>query len=207
MLVSLSEMKSFLGIAPGDTTYDDFLTQQEIIISSAVQNYCGRVFSQGTYTQTFYRDMIGPTKELVLYHYPVTAISSVLERGEEVVSSVRLHTPTGIINRKEGFLYGDETEVSYTAGYSTTPALIQAVVLSLVSEKYNKKKAGIDINFGSDVQSISIPSVISVTFDYTLTSNDRNNGFGAILGKYLNVLDAFRSERTVIGSSVRAYVS
>ncbi len=39
MLVSLADMKTYLGI--GDASYDDFLTEQLVLFSSAIEGYCG----------------------------------------------------------------------------------------------------------------------------------------------------------------------
>ena len=87
------------------------------------------------------------------------------------------------------------------------PTTIQYVVKAIVEERYNKKLSGVSLNFGSDVQRISIPGTISIDFDYTLTSNDRVNAFGNLLGSYLNLLDFYRSERAILGASRLNYVN
>ena len=218
LLVSLADMKTYLGEA--STTYDDFLTEQLTLISSTVENYCGRVFTESSYTQTIYFDDIRTeyiTSNLYLYHYPVTAITSVKE--VDYVSTVspsettlttladyRPHNPSGYIYRmnsgqKVSWLseetYDSYVEVVYTAGYVTIPPEIDSVVKSLVSEAYNKKVSGITFDFGSDVQRIAVPGTISVDFDYSLQSNERKSAFGMILQNYGNVLDFFRSDQYI----------
>jgi hypothetical protein len=81
------------------------------------------------------------------------------------------------------------------------------VELSIIEERYNKKKSGISLNFGSDVQRVSIAGTISVDFDYSLQSNERVSAYGTILGNYINVLDQYRSERVLTGSGMITYVS
>jgi hypothetical protein len=204
MLVSLDDVKTYLGI--NDSTYDDFLTQQIGVVSEAIEGYCGRKFEQSSYTQTFYRDDYELNKnEILLYHYPVISVTSVKD-GDETITDYRLHYPTGHLYRKNGLFYSETVEVEYSAGYATVPSTVLHVVYSVVEQNYNKKKSGVALSFGSDVQSISIPGTISVTFDYTLDSNQRKNAYGVILGSYANILDQFRSERTVIGSGKIAYV-
>jgi len=83
---------------------------------------------------------------------------------------------------------------------------VRSVVYSLVEERYNKKLNGVNLNFGSDIQSVSIAGTISVQFDYSLESNTRKIGMGTILGNYVNVLDKYRSERVISGSGRLAYV-
>ena len=80
------------------------------------------------------------------------------------------------------------------------PLTLKSAIKSIVATRYNKYVAGVGLNFGSDVQRISIPGAISIDFDYTLQNNERKTAFGALLGDQINVIDYFRSERAVIGS-------
>lgn len=204
MLVTLSDLKTYLGEAT--TAYDAFLTEQIGFFSDAIETYCGRKFLSASYVQTFYRkDYSNPQKILHAYHYPVTAITYVKEDAE-TITNYRLHNPTGLLTSDQYFLHCVETlEVSYTAGYATLPSPLRYAIYGLCEGTYNKKKSGVALNFGSDVQRISIPGTISIDFDYTLTSNDRKNAFGNMLGAYLNVIDPYRSERS-LGSGTIAYV-
>jgi hypothetical protein len=208
-LVTLADMKTYLGVVgAGD---DAFLEDQLAVISDTVEAYCGRVFSLNTYTQTFYADeMEVPSREVYLFHYPLNTLTEVLKDGEDITSEIRPHKPTArLVTNNRRLFFGNFTSemvITYDAGYSTIPAIIQSVVKSLVEERYNKKKAGLDLNFGRDVQSISIPGTINVQFDYTLQANERKNAYGMILGDYTNTLDPFRSERALIGEIRVNYV-
>lgn len=208
MLVTVDDAKTYLGINGSD--YDDFLAQQCTIISDVVEEYCGRKFAAANYVQTFYKEDYDPgTNFLSLFHYPVNTLTSVLDGTTNITSSIRLHKPSGQMTLKdtEFFSYGDSVVVTYNAGYATIPSAIQSVIFSLLGEVYNKRKSGVALSFGSDVQSISIPGTISVAFDYSLQSNDRTSKFGTILGNYVNSLDPYRSERVVTGSGTIQYVS
>jgi len=208
MLVSLADIKAYLGITSGE--YDSFLTQQEAFISEVVESYCGRKFSQATYVQTFYdTDYSDIQKELKMFHYPLISMTSVTEDAITLdTTEYRVHKATGTVVKPEYFFTGTEiTEFTYSAGYSTTPLIIKNVILALIQEKYNQKTSGVPLNFGSDVQSISIPGTISISYDYSLDSNQRKSAYGVIIGSYANSLDMFRSERRVIGSGKLKYVS
>ena len=224
MLVSLDDMKTYLGIELIDTTHDAFLTEQLVLMSSTIENYCGRKFEQASYTQTFYKEDFNQEVyelPLYLYHYPLISITTLTETISGTAdillpSEYRLHLPTAKVYRlidsvKSPWVgNGDASSnvvVVFEAGYATIPAEIDSVVKSLVAERYNKNEAGVELNFGTDVQRVSIPGTIAVDFDYSLQSNERKNGFGMILGNYLNVLDFFRSEKTLIGSIKENYVS
>ncbi len=209
MLDTLENVKTRLGIT---TTADDsFLTQQITTLSDVIEAYCRRKFTETDWVQTFYpEDFANSTQKLTLFQYPVSAIAEVsIDSVDLDVAQLRLHKPTGMFQRKDyGSLFGEEVIISYTAGYADgeMPTPILEVLDSLVSERYNKKKSGVDLNFGSDVQQISIPGAISVISDYTLANNDRSSSYGVILGNYVNVLDDWRSERTIISSDRLEYV-
>lgn len=208
MLVSLADMKSYLGIDSSDTTYDAFLTLQLEIVSESIEGYCGRSFEKRTWNQTLYKQDWVNQDKIYLYHYPLTQQVTSITKDDgtpmDLDEVVNLN-PVAMLRRlgDDGkflnffFFDCDSIEVEYEAGYATIPAPIRSVVYSLVSETYSKKKVGIDVNFGNDVQRLSIPGVISIDFDYTLQSNERKNKYGMILGNYLNVLDSYRSERSI----------
>jgi len=215
MLVTLAELKAYLGIVTTD--YDAFLTEQIKLVSEAIEMYCNRSLMKRKFKQTFYREDTGyvnlPMAQLMLYHYPIISIdsiTSVTSSGSNIINlnSFKIHKPTAIIRNKRDFfnLFCGDMEVIFTAGYDPMPEVVKNAVYSLVGEAYNKKKSGIDLSFGSDVQSISIPGVINIAYDYTLENNDSDSTFGVLLGNYRNSLDYLRSERTVLGSSQLEYI-
>lgn len=210
MLMTVDQIKESLGIT--DSSQDDFIEAQAEIISDAIENYCGRKFASATWLETFYQeDYQAGSDKMYLYHYPVTAVTSIVVKDglltTDIEDDVRVHKDSGRMRNKDGFFrYGDIVEVEYTAGFAAIPNPIKSVLTSLVEERYNKKVAGVSVNFGSDVQSISIPGTISVAFDYSLQANQRNVAFGTILGNYVNVLDHYRSERVIVGSGTVKYV-
>lgn len=207
MIVSLADMKTYLGIS--ETTHDSFLTSQLQLISDVVETYCRRIFASANYVQTYYRDENRWNTSLQTFHWPLSAVASIVEDGVTLDSSLyRLNKPSGVITRPKSFFFqAQATVVSYTAGFSATPTPVVNVVMTCVEERYNKKLSGVDLNFGSDVQRISIPGAISIDFDYTLNNNDRKNDFGMILGSTLNVLDYYRNDRSIIGSDKLIYVA
>ncbi len=208
MLVTLSDMKAYLGIPSGNTSYDSFLTEQLTLLTDVITAYCRRNFESATYVQTFYRDENPESKYLNLFQFPVISITSIEEDGVTLDPyNYRTNKPTGIITAIEHkFFCAKETEVTYVAGFATIPTPIQSVVKSIVQERYNKKSSGINLDFGSDVQRISIPGAISIDFDYSLNNNERSNAFGSILGSHVNVLDFYRSERSVVGTDKLTYI-
>lgn len=221
-LVTLTKVKDY--IQETGSTYDTFLQEQIDLISEVVEAYCGRKFEVASYVQTFEAQayMSVDKFKIYTYHYPVTTITEIKELDggsldEEVITDYTPDFKTGILrkvdscNRREQWFQNfgatSQVEVSYDAGYAIIPAAIQDTVCALVAERYNKRKSGVDLNFGSDVQRLSIPGVMSIDFDYTLQANERSVRFGMILGNYVNNLDHYRSERVITGEIRENYVS
>jgi hypothetical protein len=193
------------------TTDDAFLTQQGQLISDTIEAYCRRAFTSGAYVQTWYAEewVRKNPREILPFHFPLITVTHLKVDGETAdVSAYRVHKPTGIIKLLSDIrMDWDELELSYTAGYAAVPTPIQNAVYELVEARYNKKKAGVALNFGSDVQRVSIPGTISIDFDYSLQSNERSSQFGLILGNHLNVLDYYRSERVAFRIEELEYVT
>lgn len=208
MLVTLAEIKSYLDIKTANTESDAFLTEQVTLISDVIEAYCRRNFLSASYVQTYYCSDYTPNQLINTFQFPLLTVTSIEEDGVVVdPTTYRVHYPTGQITKQFGcFYFAKETVVTYTAGYATTPTPIKSVVYAIVQERYNKKKSGVDLNFGSDVQRISIPGAISIDFDYSLSNNDRKSAFGSILGSQSNVLDYYRSERAITGAGKLAYL-
>lgn len=223
-LVTLDEMKTYLGIDLLNIDHDDFLNREITTISDAIEGYCNRKFLLNTYTQTFYADdypSYTERKELHLFHYPISVINTIKEiyvssagNTEDLVTDYRLHKDSARLQkqdegrRENWFGSYDKIEINYDAGFvvANVPTPVKEVVYNLVSERFNKDQAGIGANFGNDVQRISIPGVMSLDFDYSLQANERDANFGMILGNYTNVLLTYRSERSLLGDIKEEYV-
>lgn len=207
MLDTLSNVKARLGIS--GTTYDTFLTAQITLVSDTIEAYCRRKLLTTTFTQHFYRTDYNYSAMLQLFCYPVQSITTLVEDTVPLdPSTYRIHKPSGKLIRVDHnvFFRAQETVVTYVSGYTTLPTPIISVIDSIVQERYNKQASGVDLNFGSDVQRISIPGAISIDFDYAIHNNDRKSNFGVILGTNLNILDPYRSDRAVLGSSKLVYI-
>jgi len=215
MLVTLAEMKAYLGIT--STDYDAFLEEQIKVVSEAIEAYCVRKFGLADYVETFYADEWikfndRSSERLRLMAFPVVTLAEVRKYGSDEdttgeVLTTRNHFPTGIVDKIKFESKFQRIQVTYRAGLDPIPSTIKQVVYSVVSERYNKKLSGIELNFGSDVQKISIPGSISIDYDYSLQNNDRKSAFGVILGANVNILDYYRSERAVVHDSRLEYAT
>lgn len=211
-LATLSDIKTYLGETTTD--YDTFLTDQLEIVSDAIEQYCERSFNAADYTEEFFRDEINSqyVREIFVTHYPVVSVTSVSINGE-TTTDYRKVDATGLFRKNNGWFNGlavsdedDKVTIEYRGGYETLPALIRHVLYGIIEQNYNKKISGVNVDFGSNVQRVSIPGTISVDYDYTLETNQRNRALGVIIGDYANVLDQFRSDRSLLGSKRGGHV-
>ncbi len=218
-LVTLDDTKNRLGISLADPQYDVYLTSEIALFSDTIEKYCNRLFNLSTYTETFYRQDFNGDDNYVLYHFPVDVVTTVTEKAPDcpdVARDSRVNNRTGMLSltvdgiRKSLFQNTGNSgyiEVDYDAGFADIPLDIQECVFSLIEGRFNKMQAGVALNFGNNVQRISIPGVMGIDFDYTLSSNDRKTKYGMILGDWQNVLDNYVSERTVTGETSIKYWS
>ena len=217
MLVTLADMKTFLQIVVAD--FDAELTADLTYYSEAVENYCNRSIEQRTITETFYRQDFREDVDYSLYHFPLISITTINEKSPtdaDVALNSRVNKTTALMNVvdddgvKTRLFQNHGTnayiEVVYEAGFAVIPMDIQRVVKELVEIDHNKRQSGVALNFGNNVQRISIPGVMGIDFDYSLTTNERTSKYGMLLGGYQNVLDYYVSERTVSGETSIKYV-
>lgn len=208
-MLTLAEVKAHLSIPTSNVDHDAFLTSHEAIVSAVIEGYCGRKFLSAEYIQTFYAgDYQSVVQEVKTFHYPLISVEKIELDTVDTIADYRIHKDSGTLTNRYGVFQGcpEELVVEYTAGYATLPGIVKHVLLSVIEQNYNKRQSGVSLNFGSDVQSVSIPGVISIQFDYTLEHNQRKNAYGSILGNFLNVLDPYRSERRIVGSGKISYV-
>lgn len=207
MLDTLVNVKSRLNITTDQ--YDTFLNQQIALASDTIETYLRRKILDANYTQHFYRTDYRPSLLLQTFCYPISEITSITEDGIVLdPANYRLHKPTGSILRLDHnpFFYAEETIVAYSSGLESCPTPILSVLDSIVQERYNKMVSGVDLNYGADIAKISIPGALSIDFDTSSNTSGRDASFGTIIGSNANVLDPYRSDRAILGSSRLIYI-
>lgn len=118
-LCTLAEAKSHLNITTSAT--DAELAVFVTVASDLVEAKAGRVWRSTTYTEKHN----GGTTDIVLYHSPITSITSITDDGGTVApSDYDLIAANGLIHRDSGVFAGDRYDVTvvYVAG-GTVPEL------------------------------------------------------------------------------------
>jgi uncharacterized phiE125 gp8 family phage protein len=144
-LITLNQAKDYLSISLADTSQDSWV---ETLINSAsdrIERHCLRSFKSASRQTVF--DGNG-NNEVVLPHWPVTAIADVRVDSERVFGTdTKLETVDfGIVDsmvlRLHATLFpsgSQNVQVNYTAGYTAVPGDLQFACLFLVEWLYRMK--------------------------------------------------------------------
>lgn len=146
MLVTLANVKTYLGIDNSES--DDVLNLLISQATSFVETKVGRNLESEVYTDEEY-DGTG-IRELKLVNFPVTVFTR-LQRNDagdnsdnwtsEDAEDYWVENDTGIITKINRFLRGKfKYRATYTAGYTTIPADIQWVAMSVISYVFRMRK-------------------------------------------------------------------
>lgn len=144
-LVSLSDVKSFLGIS--GSSNDAVLSTIISSVSTFVENYIGYTVASTTYTNEEF-DGTGKEKYNIPV-YPVTVFTSMdyrttsaNENSWEQIDSEDyfVYLDEGYVHLIGGFHEGPKNyRMTYTAGYESTPADLELAVLQMIRDVYNTK--------------------------------------------------------------------
>lgn len=167
-LTTLANAKAWLNV-PASITADDAMLQRLITAASQfVQTYLNRTIASTAYTE---RHTGSGSNTLALPNYPITAVSSVAIRGVPIAAS-----PDGV---QVGYVFDDRflylignvgfssfpngadgqfpkwpplgVQVTYTAGFATTPPDVEQAVIELMGLKYGGDRT----HFGQVSKSIN----------------------------------------------------
>lgn len=150
-LTTLADVKAWLNIASGDTTFDAMLGRLISACSMFMQAYMNRTVAITSYTLNFNGD--GKTAKM-LGNYPIQSVTSVLVNGVPIPASPAL---TAYGTQQAGYMFDDDTiylygyefcmgvqncSIAYTAGFSASDpnlmALAQACI-EVVSLRFKER--------------------------------------------------------------------
>lgn len=142
-LTDLAAVKRWLNIQTSTTTDDDLLNSLITSYSSQIESWLNRTFASASYTETV--NGVGSVG-MAFSNYPVTAVSSVAVDGLAIPAAT---TVTGAGYRfTDKFLFLNSyrfsrgfgnVQITYTAGYATTPPEIKEAVTELVGYVYKSR--------------------------------------------------------------------
>ncbi|WP_213308186.1 head-tail connector protein [Paraburkholderia sacchari] len=190
-LTTLANAKQWLNVTTAND--DQLLTRLVSAASQFVQTWLNRTIASASYTE---KHTGSGSNTLALPNYPITAVSSLSIRGVPIAAS-----PDGV---QVGYTFDDRflylignvgfsafpngadgqfptwpplgVQVSYTAGYATTPLEIEQAVLELMGLKYADRT-----HFGQNSKSVGGEVVSFMT-------SDMPKGVVTILQNYRKVI-------------------
>lgn len=133
-LTTLAKVKLYLDLKSNDS---DGLLQQLITSSSAwIKSTLNRDLTQATYTRTF--DGRGG-RAIMLPQYPVTAVTAVSVDGVALLAADYVATENAVELVSGQFPRGaGRVSITWTAGYSATPADVDQACVELVAWRYKE---------------------------------------------------------------------
>ena len=202
-LVDLALVKAELGIKVSDTTNDLVLNQKIAMASTAIANYCNRVFVQEQVQDLIYPDQdteilwsLGSFQPLSLSRFPVVSVESVtiapdanptdnltFVQGTDFVLNqkagqlIRISKCTGFPQLWQSY----PITVLFTAGYTDIPGDIQQAALEMITGFFNRR--GRDPNVKRTNQMAGVGEV-----EYWIPNNPQ----GAFTPSMTDFLDNYR---------------
>lgn len=142
-LTNLSDVKESMGIASSDQSWDNLICRKINQVSKQIEQYCGRVFTNTTYTQEEYNST--QVDQIVLRQRPITGTTTFLfevrDSGLNVSSWETIDpslyfvdSPSGIVDmlfRATG--RWNRWRFTYSAGYTTIPQDLSEAASMLVA--------------------------------------------------------------------------
>lgn len=180
-MLSLEVVKNFLGIAPGNIEYDDFLLEDILLVTDSINSYCNRNLNfQSRSLQVYLKES---QKNIVIADYPLKDVDSVTVDGVEQIYSFIFD---GTVSAKTYFPCG-ALEIHYDAGFSEEdiPPVLKNVFIGIIKKRHSRRLDNLDVDDVGDVSSIAITGVMSVK--YNNNSNDKDlflEGYERILDRY-----------------------
>lgn len=193
----LAEVKTYLVVTGTDD--DVRIAQIMVWVSELIDCYLGRVMVQAEHTQTAYKVR---SEYLQLRNYPVSTLTSITIDDEvQDLDDYHLIEDTGEIYGD--FITGDVNVLVYTGGYTTNPAVVDEVYLSIIEDRYEDYKGLSD----ADVKDVTLFDFAKVSYDTANSSGARSISYSGVgstgnvaqpLEDYLGMLDFYRSNSTLI---------
>lgn len=169
MLCTLSQVKSFLGIAEEETSQDDKLTLLIKSASAKIEGFIGYSLSRAEYTEEVHS--VNDRQLIQLNHFPLQSVSSVTVKGEPITDYEIFpeYARWGRLYRGYGWTGGEytrgftrdvvagfwEIKVTYIAGYylpddenyeedgaTSLPYELVSLCMEMVALKFNYEQMG-----------------------------------------------------------------
>ena len=142
MLATLADFKIFLNIDSADTSQDTFLTSCLTNAGAIVERYLNRKIEAADYDEKYDG---GGNNFIILNYMPINSISS-LKDGDDTISvdDYVYYADSGIVKLKSGYFEDgiQNVQISYNAGYTTVPDVIEEATLEIAALLYKGSDAG-----------------------------------------------------------------
>lgn len=195
MLIDLDELKTRLGITPGDTEHDAYLTQQIEAVTALIENYCARKFELSQEIQTIRH----PNTTLNLIRFPIELIVSIQTSRGDLIPELNYkidHDLGQVYWAMNGCQWNNDgmIQVVYNGGFDPIPQDIQEVVFDIVSGRYYSQ--GTDPS--QKLKSETVEGIGKMEYAVNSSFYGAAGGYGGFnLNQYSAILDLYKLEGAV----------
>lgn len=139
-LVTLADVREQLQFRPNDTAQDTWLAKVITRTSQQAERYCGRIFAQQDYQDTF--GIVNGDGVLILGQAPVDVTLVNIDSTDLAASDFIADVNAGLLYRATEprcWVSTSSILVQYTAGFSPIPDDVQQAVIQLVVMAYRSR--------------------------------------------------------------------
>jgi hypothetical protein len=144
-LVTLAEVKAFLGIDNANTQYDSLLTIFKNSVEQAIKNFCETTFEKVTVTKELYDGINSDV--IVPKHFPILSVEGIYfhcdgdgNGGNKIDDEFYTVEESGIVLR-DGLYTPNARKIirlDYSYGYTAVPADVKLCALQSVKAEYQR---------------------------------------------------------------------
>ena len=186
MLISVTDFRD----ATGDTASSDAeITRALTRVQNRIEGYLDRMLESQEHVDKHL--FVGP-EPVVLLQWPVTALTSIDKDGDDIdVSSVLLDWKTGLLHHKNKLTWGEDVEITYTAGYESCPEDIKMILIDLAQSHLAGTLEVMGPASTRALKRDTVYGVSSVEYDTNLVDT-KGIEFYPELGPYTRMLDKYK---------------
>lgn len=189
MIFTAAEYRTWAGLQPADPPPDADIERALATTLAFVESYLDRSLSSARHVERYYHV---DTPELILRHYPVTAVHSVSVDGGRVdPATLLVHGSKGEII--EGPVAGRVVEIDYNAGWNSSdiPGDLMLVLMNLARD-FLETGGNVTVAAGT-IKRESVAGVATIEYFDPRDSGgeDKSSDFPGI-GVYAAILEKYR---------------
>lgn len=192
MLVTIADYRDY---ANDTASSDAEITAALARAQTSVEGYIDRYLELQEHIETHL--YVGP-EPILLGQWPVSAITSIDKDGTSIdPTDLVVDKKRGMINHKNLLIWGEDVEITYTAGYATCPNDLRLVICELAKARLSGDLEVTGPASARAVRKDTLYGVSAIEYEPMATTATPLE-FYPELGPYVRILDKYRRAYEVV---------